>query len=168
MSKRKSYQKKVENKLNKLTVEEMLKYIPKEFLFAAVEGFLAGEVGPKKHIPHSWLDMDLNSLGSFLGHIAQTEKGTQDPDTDLDPEIFVAARAVMYVTQKCRERVYKNAYDELKYKSVEEVWDKEWEELLEDVETKDEILLEEGYPGISVIDCDTGKELKGFRGKPLC
>lgn len=90
----------------------LLEYGNLDFLSAAYKAFKIGEVGPKKYEPHSWKELDMDStqdiLPSLLGHIAHCEKGIRDPDTGLDPELFVAARAIMYVVKKIEERQEKN------------------------------------------------------------
>lgn len=88
--------------------EELLSFVPRVVLEHIAAGFLAGILGPKKHRKNNWMSLGLQStsdiLPSFLGHIAQAEKNLEDPDTGLDPLIFVAARSAMYVYIKSKEK----------------------------------------------------------------
>ncbi len=105
----KDFEDMLEKTLDQMTEEDMISFQTPEFKRAAAKGFLAGMLGPKQYEKNSWLELvwdpDRDIVPSLMRHIDQTRIGGLDPDTGLpDTESFIAARAIMYVTMKSRDR----------------------------------------------------------------
>lgn len=103
------WEKALDQELDQMSDEEIISFQPPEFRRLVAKGFLAGMRGPKKYEKNSWLNLDLKAstdiLPSFQNHIRAVEKSLRDKDTGIEAsEIFVAARAVMYVYLKDQER----------------------------------------------------------------
>lgn len=93
------FEEELEKKLDSMSKEEMLSYIPDSFIRSAVKGFLAGELGPKRYMKDSWIKRGMSrykNLNSLVGHIKAFANEEADEDTGIeDVTCFVSARAVM-------------------------------------------------------------------------
>ena len=113
----KIFEQNLDEEVGRMSLPELLSFIPEEVLRLTAKGFLAGMRGPKSYEKNSWIDLNLSvdqRIPSILRHISQLRSNDLDPDTGIKSiGAFVLANAVMiaYAAEKNRSIFFSRDFE---------------------------------------------------------